>query len=424
MPEADMTGTLSVQVCVVGAGPVGGTLACRLASAGVSVALIDQAALPPMEHPAFDGRAYAIAAGSRVLLQQARLWNALPVLPNPIRDIRVSDGRIGRRASRLHLHFDHQRADHAEVGESATPFGWMVEARALRRALNATLPDRANLHVFAPARAMVERSADAVLVRLADGATIRGQLVVAAEGRNSPLREQAGIPVTRVPYDQTGIVCAVAHERPHHDTALEHFLPAGPFAALPMAPSPDAEPGGCAHVSAIVWTEESQGAKTILALDDTRFTREVGRRLGDHLGAIHGIGRRWSYPLAAMVAHRYIDTRLALAGDSAHGIHPIAGQGLNLGFRDAIVLSEMIIEADRAGQDVGGAALLARYQRERQSDNLLMLAMTDRLDRLFSTDNRLLRQARDVGIAAVDRSGPLKRMFMRQAMGVSRGSRG
>ncbi len=410
-----MTEALSVQVCVMGAGPVGGTLACRLASAGVSVAVIDQAALPPMAHPAFDGRAYAIAAGSRGLLENAGLWETLPTAPNPIRDIRVSDGRIGRRASRLHLHFNHR-----EAGDSATPFGWMVEARALRRALNAALPNHPALRLFAPARATVERTAEAVRVRLADGTTISCQLVIAAEGRDSPLREQAGIPVTRVPYAQTGIVCAIAHERPHHDTALEHFLPAGPFAALPMGPSEDAEPGGAPNVSAIVWTEATRTAQTVLALDDHRFTREVARRLGDHLGAIRSVGRRWSYSLSAMLVHRYVDTRLALTGDSAHGIHPIAGQGLNLGFRDAIALSDLVIEAHHAGADVGTEALLARYQRQRQSDNLLMLAMTDRLDRLFSTDNRLLRQMRDVGIATVDRLGPAKRLFMRQAMGLAR----
>jgi 2-octaprenyl-6-methoxyphenol hydroxylase len=417
---------VSADVCVMGAGPVGGTLACRLAGAGVSVVVVDQAALPPMEHPAFDGRAYAIAAGSRALLEAAGLWAALPAPPNPILDIRVSDGRVGRRASRLHLHFncqeveDVQRVGSAASDLEASPFGWMVEARALRRALNAALPERASLRVFAPARAVVERSADGVEVRLADGTTIRCQLVIAAEGRNSPLREQAGIPVTLMPYEQTGIVCAIAHERPHRNTALEHFLPAGPFAALPMGPSEDAEPGGSPNVSAIVWTEATGTARTVLALDDIRFTREVGRRLGDHLGAIRSVGRRWNYPLSAMLVHRYVDTRLALAGDSAHGIHPIAGQGLNLGFRDAIALADLVIEAHRSGGDVGAPALLARYQRLRQADNLLMLAMTDRLDRLFSSDSRLLRRARDIGIAAVDRSGPVKRMFMRRAMGLQR----
>jgi 2-octaprenyl-6-methoxyphenol hydroxylase len=244
-------------------------------------------------------------------------------------------------------------------------------------------------------------------------------LVVAAEGRNSPLRDQAGIPITRIPYSQTAIVCAVAHERPHHDVALEHFLPAGPFAALPMGPSTDAEPGGAPNVSAIVWTERTRDAMALVALDDVRFAREAGRRLGPHLGAIRAVGRRWSYPLSAMIAHRYVDTRLALAGEAAHGIHPIAGQGLNLGFRDGIALADLIVDAFLAGSDTGSPTLLAQYQRVRQVDNLLMFAMTDALGRLFSTDRRLVRTVRDVGTEGVNRLGPVKRVFMRRAMGVT-----
>jgi 2-octaprenyl-6-methoxyphenol hydroxylase len=404
---------LSVQVCIMGAGPVGGALGCRLAAAGVTVAVIDNAALPPMENPAFDGRAYAIAAGARTLLDDAGLWDVLDVPPNPIRDIRVSDGRVGRPPSRLHLHFDHR-----EASDEQRPFGWMVEARSLRKALNARLPAQPALHLFAPAKATVTRDPDGATVHLDDGTEIHAHLVVGAEGRNSPMRQQAGIQVTRIPYDQTGIVCAVAHELPHDGMALEHFLPAGPFAALPMGPSTDAEPGGSPNVSAIVWTERTRDAPAIMALDDKRFAREAARRLGDHLGAIRAVGRRWSYPLSAMIVQRYIDTRLALAGDAAHGVHPIAGQGLNIGFRDAITLADLIIEANHGGTDVGSTELLARYQRARRSDNLLMFGMTDQLDRLFSTDRRIIRLARDLGIEAVNHMGPLKRAFMRQAMGL------
>lgn len=407
-----MNETHTAAVCVVGAGPVGGVLACALAEAGIATVVLDRAALPPMEHPAFDGRAYAIAAGSRRLLEDAGVWPRLPD-PSPILDIRVSDGRVGRPASPLFLHFDHR-----EAGEIAGPFGWMVEARALRRALNAHLHTLPTLQVFAPAQAQIHRAADGAIVAIAGGPTIRCQLVIAAEGRESPLRESAGIPVTRLPYNQTGMVCAISHEKPHLNVALEHFLPGGPFAQLPMGPSDDAEAGGAAHVSAIVWTERTVMAKRLLALDDARFAREIGRRLGDHLGAIHTVGRRWNYPLSAMFAHRLIDTRLALAGDAAHGIHPIAGQGLNLGFRDAIALAELLITASRDGADLGAPAVLARYQRQRRPDNLLMLAMTDVLDRLFSSDRKLLRLARDIGIAAVHRTPPLKRIFMRQAMGL------
>ncbi|HEY6430521.1 MAG TPA: UbiH/UbiF/VisC/COQ6 family ubiquinone biosynthesis hydroxylase [Acetobacteraceae bacterium] len=408
-----MNDTIEAEICVVGAGPVGGTLACRLAQAGISTAVIDRAPLPPMEHPAFDGRAYAIAAGSRDLLDTAGLWPVLPEPPCPILDIRVSDGHVGQPASRLFLHFDHR-----EAGEDAGPFGWMVEARSLRRALNARLPQLSALSVFAPAEASVERTAADAQVRIAGGPTMRCRLVIAAEGRNSPLRETARIPLTRLPYRQTSIVCAVSHEVPHRNTALEHFLPTGPLAQLPMSASPDAEAGGAANVSAIVWTEDSRIAERMLALDDRRFGDEMVRRLGTHLGWVRPIGRRWSYGLSAMLAHRYIDTRLALVGDAAHGIHPIAGQGLNLGFRDAIALSDLLIEAHRAGGDPGSAALLARYQRRRRADNLAMLAMTHGLDRLFSNDHAALRAVRGLGIAAVHRLPPVKRLFMRQAMGI------
>jgi 2-octaprenyl-6-methoxyphenol hydroxylase len=212
-------------------------------------------------------------------------------------------------------------------------------------------------------------------------------------------------------------VCAISHEKPHHNVALEHFLPSGPFAVLPMAPSADAEAGGAPNVSAVVWTERTRIAATMLGLDDLRFAREIRRRVGDYLGELRTVGRRWNYPLTAMLAHRYVDTRLALAGDAAHGIHPIAGQGLNLGFRDAIELARLVIEAKASGSDVGSADLLDRYQRARRPDNLAMLAMTDGLDRLFSTNSSVVRLARDLGIATVDRTGPLKKVFMRRAMG-------
>jgi 2-octaprenyl-6-methoxyphenol hydroxylase len=398
--------TLSLDVCVVGAGPVGGTLACRLATAGVRTAIIDRAPLPPMEDPAFDGRAYAIAAGPRALLAEAGLWTLLPEPPCPIRDIRVTDGRIGRQASRLHLHFAA-----SDLGDGAGPFGWMVEARALRVALNRHMATLPALRVFAPAMADITRTQAGVIVRIAGAPAIRCRLVVAAEGRRSPLRDAAGIGLTRLPYRQTGIVCAVAHTLPHDNVALEQFLPAGPFAQLPMSAT-----GESAHVSASVWTEQDARARLMLGLDDTRFAREIQRRLGEHLGAVRPIGRRWSYPLAAMIVHRYTDTRLALVGDAAHGVHPIAGQGLNLGFRDVGVLAGLILHAVKAGLDPGAPVLLARYQRQQRPENLAMLLGMDALDRLFSNDIPPVRLARDIGIAAVHRIPPLRRMFMQQAM--------
>jgi 2-octaprenyl-6-methoxyphenol hydroxylase len=408
MEERLPTGTdVDVDVCVVGAGPVGGTLACLLGRAGHSVAIVDRAPLPPMEHPDFDGRAYAIAAGSRAVLERAGVWPALPWPAGPIRDIRVSDGRLGRPASPLFLHFGA-----AEAGHEA--FGWMVEARALRMALNATLHAQPSVRVLAPAEATVHRDAERAVVAIDGGPRLTCRLVVAADGRESPLRTRAGIPVTRFPYQQAAMVGAIAHERPHEGTALEHFLPAGPFAQLPMAGIE-----GAPHLSAYVWTERVAAVPRYLALDDTAFAAELARRLGGHLGAIRVRGRRWHYPLGALHAHRYADTRLVLVGDAAHGIHPIAGQGLNLGFRDVAALAGLIDAAREAGEDPGGAALPRRYQALRRPDNLLMLAATDGLDRLFSSDAPPLRLLRDIGIAAVDRIGPLKRRFMAGAMGLA-----
>jgi 2-octaprenyl-6-methoxyphenol hydroxylase len=395
-------------VCILGAGPVGGSLACRLAEGGARVLIVDRAALPPMEHPDFDGRAYAIAAGTQPLLERAALWQALPIQPCPINGIHVSDGRPGRPASPLFLHFDRQ-----ELGADAGPFGWMVEARALRVALNSRLHAGRGITLAAPAAARVDRREDGVTITLSTGERAQARVVVAAEGRQSPLRREAKIPVIRYPYRQSGVVCAIAHELPHENIALEHFLPGGPFAQLPLGPTP-----GAPHVSAIVFTEKTAVADALTRLDALAFTREVERRLGSHLGAIRLLGRRWNYPLSAMLAVRYVAQRLALVGDAAHGIPPSAGQGFNLGLRDAMALSDLILAALETGADPGEVRLLAQYQRQRRPDNLAMLAATDALDRLFSNDNPAIRLARDLGIAAVHRVPPVKRFFMRRAMGI------
>lgn len=404
-------------VAVIGAGPVGGTLAARLAHAGFTVALIDRAPLPPMEHPDFDGRAYAIAHGARPLLEAAGVWAELGGAYGPIREIRVSDGRPGRPPSPLFLHFDVREL--GDIPPSSDPeeepaFGWMIEARLLRRALNLAIAAAPGLSLFAPMTAAVRRLPEVAEIRLADGRLLQAALVIAAEGRESPLRREAGIPITRFAYRQSALVTTIGHELPHHGLALEHFLPSGPLAQLPLPPLPGGE-----HASAIVWTERPETAQALLRLDEGSFIDELGRRLGDYLGALRPLGRRWVYPLSALIAHRYYDQRLVLVGDAAHGIHPIAGQGLNLGFQDAIALAGLLTAARAEGRDIGATEVLAAYQRCRRPANLLMLAATDALDRLFSNDIPPLRLARDLGIAAVHRLPFLKRAFMRQAMGLS-----
>ncbi|MBY0335718.1 MAG: UbiH/UbiF/VisC/COQ6 family ubiquinone biosynthesis hydroxylase [Acetobacteraceae bacterium] len=402
---------LDVAVAIVGAGPVGATLAASLAARDVPCAVIDAQPLPPMALQGFDGRAYAIALASQRLLEQAGVWNRLPCTPCPIEGIKVADGRPGERPSDLDLDFVAE-----EVAEE--PFGWMVEARALRVALNARLPELPGLHVFAPMTAEVTRDAEGAELRLADGRRIRAQLVIGAEGRGSPLRGQAGINVLRHDYGQVGLVGAFAHERPHGNRALELFLPAGPFAQLPLSDLREFGVSSLPHASAFVWTERTATAKRMLALDDAGFGRELRRRIGDWLGAIEPIGRRWHYPLTAMHAERYVDTRLALVGDAAHGMHPIAGQGLNIGFRDVTALSKLVGQAHAAGRDVGSPDLLRAYQAERRSDAMLMIGATHVLEKLFGNDFGPVRLARRLGIAAVDRIGPLKRAFARQAMGL------
>lgn len=412
-----MTTRSEVAVCILGAGPVGATLAASLAAAGLPTAVVDTQPLPPMELQDFDGRAYAIALTSKRLLEAAGIWNHLPEAPCPIEGIRVADGRPGEPASSLSLQFE-------AAAVSDEPFGYMVEARNLRVALNARLPGMPNLRVFAPATAAVERWPEGAVVRLSTGEVLAARLVVAAEGRNSPLRRQAGIRTATLDYRQIGMVGAFAHEKPHRNIALEQFLPNGPFAQLPLSGPGNFGTAAYPHASAFVWADRTEIARRMLALDDAGFGRELARRLGDHLGAIRPIGRRWSYPLSALHVERWTDTRLALIGDAAHGVHPIAGQGLNLGFRDVAALAEEVIAAVNAGADPGAAAVLARYQARRRPDTLLMLSGMHALERLFGNDIAPVRWARRLGIAAVDRMPALKRAFARQAMGMGPGVTG
>ena len=389
---------IKADILLVGGGLVGGPFACALAGAGLSVAVIDGETPETHLAPTFDGRASAVALASQRLLEGIGLWPDILPLAAPIKQIRVSDG-----ASPLFVHYDHR-----DLGDA--PFGWIIENRALRQAIQQALCRHSGVTWLAPARLVsLDRRVDGVTGYLADGRRISAQLAVGADGRRSPLRDAAGIKVTRWDYRQTAIVCTLRHSLPHRDTAQEHFLPAGPFAILPLT----------GQRSSVVWTEKAHLVGAILAQDDAAFLRELESRLGDYLGSLTLEGPRFSYPLTLQFADRYTDRRLALIGDAAHGMHPVAGQGMNMGLRDVAALSQVLVDAHRLGQDLGDPELLDRYARWRRFDNLLMLGLTDGLVRLFSNDWAPLRLTRDLGLAAVDRAPTVKRFFMRHAMGLT-----
>lgn len=394
---------IEADVLIVGGGLVGMTLAAAFGKAGLGVAVVDTQDPRAGLDAGFDGRASAIALATQRVLAGLDIWPGLEAGAAPILDIRVSEGR-----SPLFLHYDHR-----EAGDE--PFGYMVENRNLRAALYRRVRKLSAVRLVAPAAIEeLARGPAGVTSRLADGRRIRAPLAVAADGRGSWARESAGIRVTRWAYGQAGIVCTVAHERHHDFVAHEHFLPAGPFAILPLMGDP-LDPGRC---SSVVWTERKDLAPAIMALDGPNFLAELESRFGDFLGGIEVVGPKWCYPLGLQFAETLIGRRLALVGDAAHAMHPIAGQGLNMGLRDVAALAEVVLDARRLGLDIGDGAMLERYERWRRFDNTLMLAATDGLNRLFSNDIRPLRLARDLGLAAVDRLPPLKRQFMRHAMGL------
>jgi len=397
-PQTPARARAAPAVVIAGGGLVGGCLALGLARHGVRSAVIDRLAPHQGISPTFDGRASAISAAGQTLLEAVGLWRHLAARAQPILEIRVSDG-----PSLLFLHYDHR-----DLGEG--PLGYMVENRHLRQAIAAEMVAHAALiDVIAPAAATgLRQDADRAAVRLDDGRELAAPLVVAAEGRISALRAAAGIALTGWSYDQTAIVATIGHERPHHGIAHERFLPAGPFAILPLA-------GG--HSASLVWTETAAHAPRYLALPDADILAEIAERVGGFLGELHLIGPRFSYPLGLQYAASYVKGRLALIGDTAHGIHPIAGQGLNLGLRDVAALTEIVVDNVRLGLDPAHPAGLDRYERWRRADNLLMAGVTDVLNRLFSNNVAPVRLARDLGLDIVNRIAPLKRFFMRHAMG-------
>ena len=392
-----------VNVLIVGGGFVGNTLAAALAGTGVSSALVDTADLRQIIDDEFDGRSFAVSLSNQRLLAGVGIWAGLAARAAPILDIRISDG-----PSLLFLHYDHR-----ETGDD--PMGFMVENHHLRRAQYECLQRADEVRVFAPDRVeRLTRDQFGVLATLGSGAKIRAKLVVGADGRDSMVRADAGIAITKWAYGQSGIVCTVRHERHHNHIAHERFLPSGPFAILPLKGDPPA----AGNRSSLVWTEHSDLTQTVMDLNDDEFMGEVRQRFGDFLGEVDLAGPRYVFPLGLQFAQRLIDQRMVLAGDAAHAMHPIAGQGLNMGLRDVAALAEVLVDAKRLGQDIGERSVLARYARWRRFDNTVMLAATDGLNRLFSNDVGPLRLARDLGLAAINHLPPVKRLFMRHAMGL------
>ncbi|HZZ36586.1 MAG TPA: UbiH/UbiF/VisC/COQ6 family ubiquinone biosynthesis hydroxylase [Caulobacteraceae bacterium] len=398
-------------VIIAGAGMAGTTLALALASGGLSSILIDPAAFESQLAESFDGRASAISFSA---FRQWRAVGAARFLEDGaqrIEQILVTDGRAaGASAPGAHSAFI--RFDSAEIAgrTDGEPLGYMLENRRIRAGLAQAVGETAAITVMAPARvARVEVTPSAAKVILEDGQTLAAPLVVGAEGRGSVVRREAGIGTLGWGYGQTGVVATVALETDHQGVAYEYFLPAGPFAILPLI----------GKRASLVWTESDRHGAALKAVRPEAFDAFLKRRFGDFLGKLTVVGPRFTYPLALQLADRLTAPRVALLGDAAHGVHPIAGQGLNLGLKDAAALAEVLVEAIRLGEDPGAPTVLERYARWRSLDNIGLALATDVFTRLFSTDNTLVRAARDAGMAVVNRIGPARRFFMQEAGGAT-----
>jgi len=395
-------------VILSGGGLVGQTLALALDQAGVSVIVIDASKPADTLAPSFDGRAFAIAFASYRMWRSLGLGDELDAVAQPIEEIMVTDGSLrdaGRRGgpSPLHLHFDR-----AELNEDGEPLGLMLEARYVRRALDNGVKARPSIKMIQPMSvSALERDPAGVTVTLADGKQLRAPLLVGADGRRSFVRGAVGIRTIGWDYPVTAIVATIEHEKPHGAVAHEFFLPNGPFAILPLK----------GNRSNIVWAEPRAAADALLKMNEADFLAELGRRFGDFLGELSLEGPRFGYPLSLQLAERMIDTRVCLAGDSAHGIHPLAGQGLNLGLKDCAALAECIADGMSLGLDPGEVSILERYQRWRRFDNVSMALGMEFFDKMFSNSFTPLRVARRVGLAAVNGVGPARRFFMKYAGG-------
>nr|WP_234855854.1 UbiH/UbiF/VisC/COQ6 family ubiquinone biosynthesis hydroxylase [Paracoccus everestensis] len=392
---------LDADILIAGGGLNGPTLALALAQAGLRVIVVDSRPADARAGDNFDGRAYALAVSSQRLLKALGLWAGLTGDSQPIGQVKASQGRPGEGALPFFLHFDS-----AEIEEG--PVGFMLEDRFLYRALLAAMRDRVqNL----PGLSVVDQqtTSGGIQATLSDGRSLRARLLVGADGRGSGVAARAGIRRQGWDYGQTALVAAIAHDHPHHGIAQQYFMETGPLAILPL-------PG---NRSSVVWSETHDNARAIAALPDDAFLDVLRPRFGDYLGNISLAGARFTYPLSLSLADRYVADRVALVGDAAHGVHPIAGQGLNLGLRDVAALAEVLVDASRRGEDIGSDLVLERYQGWRRFDATSLALGMDGVNRLFGSSNPVLSAARGIGMGLVSAIPALRRGFMRQAAGLS-----
>lgn len=398
-----------VDVVIAGGGMVGLTLALALRKAGLEVTVAD--AIPPATTlaPTYDGRASAIAFASWRMLKALGVAQRIGAHAQPIEEILVTDGRPAgstRKAgpSGLYLHFDRRELDAREEGEA---LGYMVENRRLRLALSEEA-QACGLDFRAPASVQsFQVQPGCTEATLSTGERLRGAVLIAADGRKSALRSQAGIRTSGWPHKQSALVVTVQHEQPHQGVAHEFFLPSGPFAILPLL----------GNRACVVWSDHRATVEALLAMPDQVFLLELKARFGDFLGELTLEGPRFSYPLSMHLSEKLVAPGFALVGDAGHGVHPIAGQGLNMGYRDVAALAEVLVDAARLGLDLGATSTLERYDRWRRLDNALLAYATEFFNTLFSNDQPLVRLARDVGMAAVSSFGPARRFFMTAAGG-------
>ncbi len=388
-----------IDVLVAGGGYVGLLCAVAIKDAAphFNVSVVDPAKDVWIEK---DERASAIAADASRMLDALGLWKGLVKTAQPINEMIVTDSKVTDVTRPVFLTFANDNQDDA-------PFAHMVENRELVKALRKKADKDGVIRIVEDSVETFETETAFNKVTFASGNEVKTRLLVACDGVRSKLRDIAGIQTVHWPYDQKGIVCTVEHERPHEGRAEEHFLPAGPFAILPLK----------GNRSSLVWTESSRDADRLLAQDEMVFEMELEQRFGHKLGEISVASKVQAFPLGLRLAREFVHSRFVLAGDAAHGIHPIAGQGLNLGFKDAAALAETIVEADRLGQDIGTLDVLERYQMWRRFDTVQMGVVTDIMNRLFSNDNHILRGVRDLGLGLVERMPFAKKFFINQASG-------